>query len=238
VFVHQKGFSLLELLVSISLTTILMTVLVVGMNLITRDWERNNKLLDQKLDESLLLLQIEKAILGTFPYSYKEDTLSAEKIFFNATEMELNWASTVSPNRSSGLTLWHIKVQEEGGLSLSVTPAYPDNLTTSVKKSEAQPAGTIVKDSLESMTYFKDYKVSFSYLIESKIKAKQSKEWKETWDASEQALPLGVKINFVRQDDKDKSSDAYEIFAFIRAQPQKGASSFGGSKNTGLMRRR
>ncbi|MCK5697003.1 MAG: prepilin-type N-terminal cleavage/methylation domain-containing protein [Gammaproteobacteria bacterium] len=234
---HQKGFTLLELLIAISLTAILMTVLVVGINLITRDWERNNQVLDKKLDESLVLLQIEKAILGTFPYSYKETILSATKLFFNATETELNWASTVSPNRSSGLTLWHIKAQEEGGISLAITPAYPGSISTSEEKqAELQASDSRVDQTI----YFKDYKVSFSYLIENKIKDKESKEWKKTLEDTDNELPLGVKIHFTQHDkNDDKDSNTYEMFAFIRAQPQKSSSGgFGGGENTGLMRRR
>ncbi len=241
---HQKGFTLLELLISISLTTILMTVLVVGMNLITRDWERNNKVLEQKLDESLLLLQIEKAILGTFPYSYKENTISAEKIFFNATETELKWASTVSPNRSSGLTLWHIKVQEEGGISLSVSPAYPESIDSQVQKTgEPSSEDSFKEDSeqaLEQSIYFKNYKVSLAYLIEDEKKIKDNKQWSKTWEEADKRLPLGIKINFAPddQEDEQQSRDAYELFAFIRAQPKKGSSAFGGHQRTGLMRQR
>lgn len=231
----SKGFTLLELIIAVSLTTILMTVLVVGINNITRDWGKNSQHLEQKLDESLLLLQIEKAILGTVPYKFKANSLAKEKLFFKGTQTELGWISTVSPDRSTGLMLWHIKAHEGGGISFNVLPAYPGNINTQLEQYYAQQP--------EASNYFKDYKVTFFYLSDN---TKKIKQWSQSWNAKDKDdLPLAVRIEFKNSaehvQDRDISHpDNYEIFAFIRARKRSTSSVFGGGskEKTGLLRPR
>lgn len=212
----SKGFTLLELLIAISLTTILMTVLVVGMNLISRDWQKSNNRLEQKLDESLLLLQLEKAILGTYPYQFKTTDLAKEKVFFNGSESELSWISTVSPNRSAGLMLWRIKSAEDGGLNLSVLPAYPGDLNAQLSKYDGQHS--------THTTYFKDYKISFSYLSGGAKKgALKSKKWTQSWIMKDNKLPLGIRMKLTNE------LDHYEMFAFVRVSKTQKLSSFDGN---------
>ncbi len=226
---HQ-GFTLLELLIAVSLSAILMTVLTVGLNQITRDWEKSNVRLEQKLDESLLLLQIENALLGSYPYFFKENNLARAQLFFSGSEHELSWVSTVSPDRSAGLVLWHLQQAEQGGLKLIVQPAYPGDLQQQIEQTRTQQG--------KSSIYFADYKIAFSYLHEGNKKIKQ---WSKTWMAKEKnKLPLGVRIVLQHRDDKeaDNMHSHYEIFAFIRAKTKGYTPSFGGgsSQRTGLLR--
>lgn len=211
--VFAKGFTLLELLISISLTAVLMTVLVVGLNLITRDWEKQSGYLDEKLDESLLLLQLEQAILGAYPYKFKENNLAQEELFFTGDATELRWVSTVSPQHTSGLMLWQIKTNEEGGMRINVQTAYPGSLNKQLVNNQ--------NNSPEPQLYFKDFKVSLSYLFEN---TKKIKEWRRNWDAKEiKSLPIGVRMVFKRINEQSgfsqesTSQNVYELFGFIRA---------------------
>ena len=88
---YNKGFTLLELLISVSLSVLLMMLLVVGLNSISRDWQKQGHQLDHKLDKSLLLLQLEKALIGTFPYEYKESLLDKKKLFFSGSATEIQF---------------------------------------------------------------------------------------------------------------------------------------------------
>lgn len=210
---HAKGFTLLELLIAVSLTAVLMTVLVVGLSLITRDWEKHGEHLDQALDESLLLLQMEKAILGAFPYKFKETSLAKEELFFAGASNELRWVSTVSPEHTSGLMLWHIKANEEGGMTVNVQAAYPGNLNKQLEKYQDKNP--------DSPVYFKDFKISFFYLSENSQKIKQ---WSQNWDSKDKrGLPIGVRMVFKKSDEQLASMEQsdirnnYELFSFIRA---------------------
>jgi len=201
---HNKGFTLLELLISVSLSVLLMMLLVLGLNSISRDWQKQGDQLDHKLDKSLLLLQLEKALIGTFPYEYKETPQAKKKLFFSGTPTEIQWLSTVSPDRTKGLSLWHLKAEGTSGFTLSVLAAYPGSLK---KQLEAYN-----KTHPELTYYFSDHIISITYLAEDK---QETKQWLTSWDATqENKLPLGIRISLK---DYQQSHNTFELFSFIRA---------------------
>lgn len=201
-----RGFTLLELLVAISLSAVLMTVLVVGLNQITRDFEKQGKGLDQKIDESLLLLQLEKAILGTFAYRFREQNLAKEELFFVGSKTELSWVSTVSPDRNNNLTFWHLDVGKDRGFSLNVLPAYPGNLHKQLEKAQAKEQ--------QPKIYFKDYKISLHYLG---VTINKKKQWYSSWSAKEKnEFPLGVRIQFEPVENISGRDMGFSVFSFIR----------------------
>ena len=202
---HNKGFTLLELLISVSLSVLLMMLLVLGLNSISRDWQKQGDQLDHKLDKSLLLLQLEKALIGTFPYEYKETPQAKKKLFFSGSSTEIQWLSTVSPDRTKGLSLWHLKAEGTSGFTLSVLAAYPGSLK---KQLEAYN-----KTHPELTYYFVDHIISIAYLAEDKQEIKQ---WLTSWDAAqENKLPLGIRISLK---DNQQSHNTFELFSFIRAR--------------------
>ncbi|MCU7799177.1 MAG: type II secretion system GspH family protein [gamma proteobacterium symbiont of Lucinoma myriamae] len=203
---QARGFTLLELLVAISLSALLMTVLVAGLSQITRDFEKQGESLDQKIDESLLLLQLEKAILGTFSYRFKEHSLAREELFFQGSKTELNWVSTVSPGRNNSLTFWHLDVAEDKGFRLNVLPAYPGSLHQQLEKAQA-------KEELP-MIHFKDYKISLHYLG---VTINKKKQWYSSWSGKDKnELPLGVRIQFEPTENVPESDTGFSVFSFIR----------------------
>jgi general secretion pathway protein J len=204
---YQKnhGFTLLELLIALSLSTVLMTVLVVGLRQITHDWEKHGHALDAKIDESLLLLQLEKAILGTYAYRVKKTSVSKESLFFEGTKTELDWVSTVSPGRDSSLMYWHLDIDGDSGFKLDIVPAYPGDLRKQLDKAKVQ-AGQ------KPLVYFKEYKISLHYLVETN---NQKKQWQTHWSAKEKdKLPIGVRIQF-EQIGSNPAID-FSVFSFIR----------------------
>ncbi len=59
-----------------------MTLLVGGFYQLSRNWGKQNHFLDEKIDNSLIMSEIEKALLGTFPYSYKDKKTGQKALFF------------------------------------------------------------------------------------------------------------------------------------------------------------
>lgn len=207
--IRCKGFTILELLIAISLSTILMTVLVVGLNTITRDWEKLGNKLDEKIDDSLLLLQLEKAILGTYSYRFREHELAKNQLFFEGSKMELSWVSTVSPQRNSSLNFWHLEADESNGFKLTILPVYPGDLNKQLEQAQSRE-----KDPIR---YFEDYKVSLHYLTET---LNEKKQWASTWSGEDKnILPLGIKIQFKQDNELDQNSDFY-VFSFIRVSSE------------------
>ncbi len=216
---------MLELLIAVSLSAVLMTVLVVGLNGITRDWGKTGNKLDNSIDDSLLLLQLEKAIMGTYPYLSRESSVAEEQLFFNGSKMELSWVSTVSPARNSSLNLWHLAADENNGFKLNVLPLSSGDLNKQLEKAQSAEK--------EPIRYFKDYKVSLHYLVET---TNQHKEWKTSWSGKdEEKFPLGVKIQFKLDNESEQNLDFY-VFSFIRVHTsEKGTSNtnpfFGGGNS-------
>lgn len=215
------GFTLLELLIAMSLSAVLVTVLVAGFNQISREWRKDGDQLETQIDESLLILQLEKAILGTYPYRFKKKNLSKQQLFFEGEKKQLTLVSTVSPNRGSSLTVWHLEAGEEAGLKFTVQPMMPGDVEAHVDKKQQQS---------EPTTLFTDYNISFEYLAESSNKKKL---WNSRWSAkTEDAFPYGVKIQFEHIDHEDDSRN-FAIFSFIRAGTKSTGSGnvfFGGDK--------
>lgn len=203
---QTRGFTLLELLIAISLSAVLMTVLVAGLSQISRDFEKQGESLDQKIDESLLLLQLEKAILGTVVYRFKKQSLAREDLFFEGSKTELSWVSTVSPGRNNSLTFWHLDADDDQGFRLNVLPAYPGNLHQQLEKAQAEEE--------QPMIYFKDYKISLHYLG---VTINQKKQWYSRWSGKDKnELPLGVRIQFEPTENSSESDMGFSVFSFIR----------------------
>lgn len=199
-----SGFTLLELLLAISLSTLLMTVLVIGLNQLTRDWEKHGNLLNRQIDESLLLLQLEKAILGTVNYRYKATSLAQQQLYFKADNHQLKWVSTVSPNRSSGLTVWQLKANDPLGLQIISVTAYPGDPDKQLEK--------YAQSEKDPVNYFEDYKVSVEILAEN---SKDKKDWLSSWSGSEEKqLPLAVRLIFKHKNESELDHQ-FELFSFI-----------------------
>ncbi len=208
---HYQAFTLLELLIAISLSSIVMVVLVSGFYMVTKNWEAQEQMIDQQIDNSLIRLEIEKAILGAFPYTYVENR-SKSRIFFKGDKHGVRFVSTMSPSYNNQLTIWVIKSLEDGGLSIQISSALtgdPEDIIARLSSS--------AKEQNEPTLVLQDYEVTFEYLQETQA---DEKNWIENWDAyDKQSLPLAVRIILElmdkEEDNEDKKTD--EIIAFIPA---------------------
>ena len=195
---NRKGFTLIEVILALALTTLLLGLLSSGVFMVAGDWNRNADVLDETLDEALAVLQIDRALHGAFPHSYtNKDTLSRQ-LFFTGESDYLGWVSTVSPQRTPGLTAWELFNVEEEGVYLTVVPAYSDD--PSLRLQEAEP-----------ILIFPEYRIEFSFLYEE---LGETRLWGEEWQAEELlSLPLAV---YARLEPYDEEKDVLEILARIR----------------------
>ncbi len=198
----KTGFTLLELLIALSLSALVMLILTMGMNTVLKEWTRSGNILDDSLDKVLVLLQIERALEGAFPHSYKDEE-NKEYIFFEGEEMQLAWVSFVSPGRKSGLTAWQLLPGDDGtGIQIHVVPAFASDPTERLKEHATK------------VTVLEDYKVYFEYLyVDEKIE--QETEWLKEWSAKKlQGLPHAIRVHLESDNDTKPS---LEIIAVIRA---------------------
>ena len=196
--INNAGFTLIEVVLAMGLTTLLLGLLSTSVFIVAGDWNRNSNSLDESLDLSLALLQVDRSLHGAFPHSYTNEETLNRQIFFTGENDSLSWVSTVSPQRSSGLTAWELFAVTGEGVYLKLAPAFSDN--PSLRLNESNP-----------VLLFPGYDLELSYLYEE---LDQDKVWTDRWEAQDLlSLPLAVYARLVPNID---INDEFEIIARIR----------------------
>lgn len=208
------GFTLLEIMIALSLTAMLMTMLTAGMYGVIRDWDNNAQGLEATLDETVAILQLERALQGAFPHSYRDPDTLARQVYFAGDLASLSWVSTVSPQRSGGLTAWRLYDEPGEGVYLQLAPALSDN-----------PQQRL--DDAEPRLLLADYTLEFSYLFED---LDFERRWRDSWDGAElMALPMAVHIH-LRPTRDSALTEELDVIAPIRTVEHRNL-----TPNTGML---
>lgn len=196
----QSGFTLIELMIAMTLTALLLGMLSAGVYSVVRDWEEDTSVLDEALDRSLVLLQIERALMSAFPHGYIDLEDISRYVYFVGGPNSLSWVSTVSPYRVKGLTAWRLESDSGEGLQLRLTPAFSDNPEERLEMATAS-------------SLLPNYTAEFRYLLQRNA---DEKEWVEEWMGRDmQSLPLAVHVIFTPIE--EELGPELEILAPIRA---------------------
>lgn len=196
----NRGFTLLELMLAMALTALLLGMLSAGVYSVVDDWQDETGALDETLDRSLAVLQLERALLAAFPHTYIDEERLSRHVYFNGDEDALAFVSAVSPQRSPGLAAWQL-VSDNEGLWLKLTPAYADNPDVRLERRDAS-------------LLLPGYRASFRYLLQ---RNRDEKEWRDQWNgADQQSLPLAVHVVLSPLDTRSEEPEL-EIVAPIRA---------------------
>ena len=198
----NRGFTLVEIMLALALTTLILGLLSSGVYIVAEDWNRNSDTLDAHLDEALVVLQIDRALHGAFPHSFTNEETISRQLYFVGEDDYLSFVSSVSPQRSPGLTTWELYSDGDTGVFLSLVPAFSDNPTGRLSQAEPQ-------------LILPGYDIEFSYLFED---LDQTKVWRDEWYAEEaQSLPLAVYVNLIPFREFESSKEPIEILARIKA---------------------
>lgn len=196
----NKGFTLVEVILALALTSLILGLLSTGVYIVAEDWNRNSDVLDESLDEALVILQIDRALHGAFPHSYTDIEELSRQIYFIGEDDYLSWVSAVSPQRSPGLTAWELYSNDEG-VYLSLVPAFADDPTERLQLSEPR-------------LILPGYAIEFAYLFED---LNQDKVWRDEWRGEEMlSLPLAVYVNLMPSTRIEGRKETIEILARIK----------------------
>ena len=197
-FSKSTGFTLIEVLLALGLTTLLLGLLSTSVFIVGADWNRSSNSLDENLDKSLAILQLDRSLHGAFPHSYTNQETLSRQIYFTGESDYLSWVSTVSPQRLPGLTAWELFEVPGEGVYVRLTPAFSDN--PSLRLEDSEPS-----------LIFPKYSINFNYLYED---LDQNKIWTDSWEAQDLlSLPLAVYVMLRPFSEED---DEFEIVARIR----------------------
>jgi len=206
--IHRKshtGFTLLELLIALTLSTLVMLLLALGMHTVLKEWSRSSNRLEESLDKVLVLLQIERALEGAFPHLYYDSDEKEQHIFFQGEEEKIAWVSMVSLGRQPGLTAWQINPndEEEGGIEIRIARAFVSDPTEQLEE-HTTPIPELA-----------GYKTYFEYLyVDEKIE--EDTKWLTEWDGEKRrSLPHAVRLSL--ESENDDVGDSLEIIAVIQA---------------------
>lgn len=197
----EGGFTLIEVVLSLALTAMLLSLLSTGMYAVMNDWENDTAVLDGQLDQTVAMLQLERALQGAFAHSYRDPDTLGRLVYFQGEDDTLSWVSTVSPQRSGGMTAWRLESRDDEGVTLRLAPAKSDDPTA--RLDEAEPVALLP-----------GYTARMRYLYEE---LDFSKQWRDDWPGAERfALPLAVHVLLTSRDAAD-SDRPVNLIARIRA---------------------
>lgn len=195
---RQQGFTLIEIMLALGLTTLLLGLLSTGMYIVADDWNRNASVLDEELDRALTILQLDRALHGAFPHSFTNEETLSRQIYFAGEDDYLSFVSTVSPQRNPGLTAWELFNVDDEGVYVSLAPAFTDNPYQRLQTAEPR-------------LLLPGYQAQFSYLYEE---LNDNLVWTDEWIGEELLqLPRAVYIYFEPLED---DQEPLEVLARLR----------------------
>ncbi|MDO8906997.1 MAG: prepilin-type N-terminal cleavage/methylation domain-containing protein [Pseudohongiella sp.] len=182
---RSAGFTLLEILIALSLTAMLLTMLTAGVYGVIRDWDNNAAGLEKTLEQTVVTLQLERALQGAFPHSYRDRDTLGRHVYFEGERDQLSWVSSVSPQRNQGLTAWRLYSEAGEGIYLQLAPAFSDH-----------PGERL--DAAQPILLLEGYALEIQYMFED---LEFQRRWREEWSGMElQSLPMAVHIRLTAID--------------------------------------
>ena len=194
-FRGSKGFTLVEVMITMVIAALVLLVLTSGSGFIIRQWSREKSSLDRSLDGALFLLRLERAMAGAFPHLYvkKEGKGKQEKdIFFEGNENSVSWVSTVAPGGIHGLAAWRI-TEDEGDTLIYLVPAGADNPEERLEA--AEPVAR-----MPGLSFTVQYLDERDTVPGSDVERK----WEDKWSgAKKKILPAAVLFTFSRKEHQE-----------------------------------
>lgn len=185
------GFTFIELIISITIFTIIITTVYSAFNMGIKTWRKGEA--QKSLQKvRMALLKIEKDIKNTFFFS---------GVFFTGTSTEMEFPLTISEEDKE--RIYRITYSVEAGEG--------PGLKALVRKEEVHPE-YIEEESKQKILLSSVKSIKFEYAYESSDLS-QDFGWREYWyGTKEEKLPSGVRVSI----EMDESNEIYNKVIFLQ----------------------
>ena len=205
----QKGFTLLELILSISILSLVLVTIYGTLSMGSRTWEKGERDIEKIQRERVVMNLLAREIKSTFPYKVTPSELDTHKEFyaFDGKKDSISFVSSVPLKGEKGglswLTFW---VEDDEGLVVVERDALRADI---FKERDA-----LDKDAMEVL----DPQVTairFDYykLKSGKTEGEGEGEWEEKWDAEkEKTLPNAVRVQLTFEEEGSGEDSEGEVY--------------------------
>lgn len=174
---NNRGFTFLELLISITMLALITAILGGALHMMHRTLDKGEKKIHSLERTKISLSLLESQIQSTFPYQYYDEE-GQKKIFFTGDKEKLILTSNYSlwrGARGNNFVTYDIQTNEQGKKFLKIAE---------------QIIGTETKE--ETILFDDCPGINFEYFLKN---AFEEGKWIEEWPAEEKGMPGKIKIN-------------------------------------------
>lgn len=195
---HCSGFTLLEVVVSLTLLGFILVIIFGAFRLGLSAWDKGESIKEEYQKVRIVSQMMTRQIKSIVPYRVKTQQAEGHYLTFEGKPQSLRFVSTlpVKSHRLGGLVYTTYRYQEDdlkgGRLLLYEKRALNrDLLAEEPKEEEGIPL-------MEGIA-----KILFEYYQEEDSTKNQSEAWLEEWDGKEKkVLPKGLRVTVVFKDQK------------------------------------
>ena len=173
---NDRGFTLLELLISITMLALITGIMGWTLNMAHRTVDKGERKIHYLERVKVSFSLVESQILSLFPYQYDDE--GEKKLFFSGGKDKLMFTSNYSlwrGTRGNTFVTYDIQTNEKGKQFLRIT----EQIIGLEAKNDA-----ILFDDCSS--------INFEYFLKNTF---EEGKWVDQWPADEKGLPDKIKIN-------------------------------------------
>jgi len=191
----QKGFTLLELMIALTILGLMITAIFSSLRLGLRAWQKGEERVEQYQRIRVVLEMLETQLRSIYPYRIEDKETKEKFPFFRGEKDSIKFVSSVSfkTEEPMGLCLvWYRVRREDRDLGYAPAKAFLASEELILNEDIFEEETLEEREGVELFPEVKH--ISFQYY--GKKKGDEREEWNEKWDAKEEkVLPSAVKIS-------------------------------------------
>ena len=207
----ESGFTLMELLISITIMGVILTIIMGGLRIGIRAWETGSRDVESRQRLQIVLSLVKNQLGAACPENIRKPEM--DPYLFRGDDYSMEWISRVSivPGNAHGkvYVTYRIDADDNGGRSLTVAEQSLVRMGPDGQR--------FVVDEADFYELIRDaHRIGFEYLGASEDGVR---EWLNIWDPEAQSgWPTAVRITLQMEETKPAAA----VIARFHAEPEDG----------------